>query len=88
MGLGELGALCVARFQGAILVTNDRQARLAAMEANVSVHGGLGVLEYAIQVGRLSGLEAVEILEAMISQGAWISEELAEQFRRKVIDCH
>jgi predicted nucleic acid-binding protein len=82
LGPGELGALAVARFHGAILVTNDRQARQAAEEFDIPVHGGLGVLEYAVEVGRLSGLEAVAILEEMICQGAWISEELAELFKQ------
>jgi predicted nucleic acid-binding protein len=86
LGLGELGALAVARFHDAILVTNDRQARQAAEEFDVPVHGGLGVLEYAVEVGRLSGLEAVAILEEMICQGAWISEQLAELFKQKVLD--
>lgn len=85
LGLGELGALTVAHFQNAILVTNDRQARQAAEEFNVPVHGGLGVLEYATEAARLSGQEAVTILEAMIQQGAWISEELAELFRQRVL---
>lgn len=85
LGPGELGALCVARFHDAALVTNDRQARLAAEESEISVHGGLGVLECAIEVGRLSGEQAVQILEEMISQGAWISYELAEKFKNKVL---
>ena len=76
----------MARFHDAILVTNDRQARQAAEEFDVPVHGVLGVLEYAVEVGRLSGLEAVAILEEMICQGAWISEELAELFKQKVLD--
>jgi predicted nucleic acid-binding protein len=84
LGSGELGALCVARFHGAILITNDRQARLAAEEACVLVHGGLGVLEYAIEIGRLSGKEALEILGEMINQGAWISEDLVDQFKKRV----
>lgn len=85
LGLGELGAICVAGFHEAILVTNDRQARLAAEEANVPVHGSLGVLECAVEVGLISGTEAVEVLGEMMSQGAWISEELAEQFRKKFL---
>jgi predicted nucleic acid-binding protein len=85
LGPGELGALCVARSQGAILLTNDRQARIAAEESGISVHGGLGVLEYAVEAGRLSGPEAVKALEEMIGQGAWISEELAQQFRQRIL---
>lgn len=84
LGLGELGALCVARFQGAILITNDRQARLAAEESSVLVHGGLGVLEYALEVGRLPGVKVLEVLGEMINQGAWISEDLVEQFKKRI----
>jgi predicted nucleic acid-binding protein len=84
LGLGELGALCIARFHGAILITNDRQARLAAEEASIFVHGVLGVLEYAHEIGRLSGEKALEVLGEMIHQGAWISGDLVEQFRKKV----
>ena len=39
LGLGELGALTVARFHNAILVTNDRQARSAAEEFEIPVPG-------------------------------------------------
>ena len=85
LGLGELGALTVAHFQNAILVTNDRQARQAAEEFNLPVHGGLGVLEYAAEAARLSGQEAVTILEGMMQQGAWISDELVEIFRQRVL---
>jgi predicted nucleic acid-binding protein len=84
LGLGELGALCIARFHGAILITNDRQARLAAEESGVLVHGGLGVLEYALEIRRLSGREALEILQEMINQGAWISGDLVEQFKKRI----
>jgi predicted nucleic acid-binding protein len=59
LGLGKLGALAVARFHNAILVTNDEQARQAAEEFDVSVHGGIGVLEYAVEVGSFSGLIVV-----------------------------
>jgi len=86
LGLGELGALTVARFHNAILVTNDRQARSAVEEFEIPVHGGLGVLEYATEASHRSGAEAVRILEEMIRQGAWISAELAETFRNKAFD--
>ena len=85
LGLGELGALTVARFHNATLVTNDRQARQAAEHFNLHVHGSLGVLEYATEVGRLSGQAAVTILQEMIQQGAWISDEFVELFRQRVL---
>jgi predicted nucleic acid-binding protein len=85
LGLGELGAICVARFHEAILVTNDRQARLAAEEAGIPVHGGIGVLECAVEVERLPPAEAIEVLEEMITRGAWISEEIAAEFRKRAL---
>jgi predicted nucleic acid-binding protein len=85
LGLGELGALTVARSRNAILLTNDRQARQTAEDFDVPVNGGLGVLEYATEVGRLSGQEAVAVMEEMIRQGAWISDELVELFKQRVL---
>jgi predicted nucleic acid-binding protein len=54
------------------------------IQASVLVHGGLGVLEYALEVGRLSEMEVFEILGEMTNQGAWISEDLVDQFKKKV----
>jgi predicted nucleic acid-binding protein len=86
LGAGELGAITVAKFNSASLLTNDRQARQTADEVGVSVSGAIGVLEYGVEVGKLSGPAAVKILEEMIREGAWISEDLLEMFRRKMIE--
>jgi predicted nucleic acid-binding protein len=59
---------------------------LAAEEAGILVHGGLGVLEYALEIKRLSGREALGILREMINQGAWISGDLVEQFKKRIGD--
>ncbi len=85
LGLGELGAICVARFQTAILVTNDRQARLAAEGAGIPAHGGIGVLECAVEAERISPAEAVKVLEEMIAQGAWISADLTAEFKKRIL---
>ena len=85
LSLGELGAITVAHSQNVVLLTNDRLARQAAEALGLPVHGGLGVLEYAAKASRLSGQDAVMILEDMIQHGAWISDELVEVFRQRVL---
>ena len=86
LGPGELGASStVAKFQNASLLTNDRQARQTADEIGIPVSGAIGVLEYGVETGKLLGADAVRILEEMVREGAWISEDLLEMFRRKMI---
>ena len=87
LGLGELGALTIAWSRAATLLTNDKQARQTAEELRIAVSGAIGILEHGVEAEWLSGNEAVRILEAMIREGAWISEELVEMFRQKVLKC-
>jgi predicted nucleic acid-binding protein len=84
LGTGELGALTVARFRGAILLTNDRPARQVAEALGISYSGGLGVLEFAFEIGRISGEDAVRILDQMIAAGARIADDLVSGFRSRV----
>ena len=85
LGSGEVGAITIAKLRNAGLITNDRQARNAATELNIPVSGSLGILNYGVRVEQISGEEAVRILTEMILAGAWLSEELVEQFRRDVL---
>ena len=85
-GPAELGAITVAKFQNASLLTNDRQARQSADDFGIPVSGAIGVLEYGVETGELLGTDAVRILEEMVREGAWISEDLLEMFRRKMIE--
>ena len=86
LGPGELGAITVAKFRNASLLTNDLQARHTADEIGMPVSGAIGVLEYGVEIGKLLGPDAVKILEEMVREGAWISEDLLEMFRRKMIE--
>jgi len=86
LGYGELGAITVARFRRACLLTNDRQARQTADEMGIPVSGAIGILEYAAEANKLSAQDAVKLLEEMVRRGAWISEDLLELFRRKMIE--
>jgi predicted nucleic acid-binding protein len=85
LGYGELGAITIARFRRASLLTNDRQARQTAEEIGIPVSGAIGVLEYAAEANKISAEGAVTLLEDMVRQGAWISVDLLEIFRRKMI---
>jgi predicted nucleic acid-binding protein len=85
LGPGELGAITVAKFHHATLLSNDKQARSAAEEEGVPVSGAIGVLECAVETEGIRPTMAVAILEAMIREGAWISDELLELFRQRIL---
>ena len=85
LGVGEVGAITVARFRHATLITNDMQARQTAEELELPVSGSIGVLECAVELAVISGQEAINLLQAMVREGAWISDELLELFRQKVL---
>lgn len=85
LGPGELGAITVAKFRHATLLSNDKQARSAAEEERVPVSGAIGVLECAVEMESIGPAAAVAILEAMIREGAWISDELLELFRQRIL---
>lgn len=85
LGPGELGAITVAKFRHATLLSNDRQARLAAEEEGIPISGAIGVLECAVEMESIQPKDAVTILEDMIREGAWISGELLELFRQRIL---
>lgn len=84
LGAGEIGALTVAKLRGAILLTNDARARSTAGKLEVNVSGSLGILRYAVEAGRLTFTQAVAMLDRIVEEGAWISADLVEQFRREM----
>ena len=85
LGAGELGALTVARFRNATLLTNDKPARQTAEAVGVPYSGGIGVLEFSCEAGKLSGKDAIQLLDDMVAVGARISEDLVSNFRRTVL---
>ena len=85
LGTGELGALTVARFRNAILLTNDKSARQTAEELDLPYSGGIGILEFSCEVGKLSGNRAVQLLDDMLAAGARISADLVSTFRQRIL---
>jgi hypothetical protein len=86
LGAGEIGAIAVAKLRGCGVMTNDSRARRGAEELGISVSGSLGVLEYSVEVGRITAEDAVAILEQMIQAGAWFSDELVKMFRTRILE--
>lgn len=62
---GETAALAVALEREAILLTDDLEARDAAKDANVEVHGSLGVIALAYSTGRLEKTDAMNQMRAL-----------------------
>src|SRR5207249_3675877 len=83
LGAGEIGAIVVAKSHDALLLTNDKQARNAAQGMGIEVAGSIAVLEYAVEIGRIQGEEAIQLLKEMVREGARISDDLITEFEQK-----
>jgi predicted nucleic acid-binding protein len=59
---------------------------LAAEEEGIPISGAIGVLECAVEMESIQPKDAVAILEDMIREGAWISGELLELFRQRILN--
>jgi predicted nucleic acid-binding protein len=86
LGVGELGAITVAKFRSAFFVSNDGNARAAAKDLGLELTGGLGLLQLGVSLGHAEGSDAIRIMEEMVLKGAWFSDELIELFRQSVLN--
>lgn len=62
---GERAAIEVAREQDAVLLTDDLEARDAAKEVGVEVHGSIGIIAMAYSRSSISEPEAIELIRAL-----------------------
>jgi len=85
LGAGELGAIAVAHFRRAMVVSNDGQARNAASDHGIEVSGSLGVLQSAVAADAITPARAVQLMEEMVLAGAWFSDELIDIFRNSIL---
>jgi predicted nucleic acid-binding protein len=85
LGVGELGAITVAKFRSAVFVSNDGNARAAAKDLGLELTGGLGLLQLGVSLGHIQGPDGIRIMEDMVLNGAWFSDELIELFRQSVL---
>lgn len=86
LGVGELGAITVAKFRSAFFVSNDGSARAAAKDLGLELTGGLGLLHLGVSLGHIQGPDGIRIMEEMVLNGAWFSDELIELFRESVLN--
>jgi len=66
---GEASCLAIAHHRGWMLLTDDRDARAAALQLGIRVSGSLGILVLAIERGLCTLPQANAWLQAMIQQG-------------------
>jgi predicted nucleic acid-binding protein len=69
LGDGEASCLAVAMSRGAIVLTDDKDARKEAGRLGISVSGTLGVLKACVERGILNLSEADRLLQAMVDGG-------------------
>jgi predicted nucleic acid-binding protein len=85
LGTGEQAALSLmSRSPGAILLTDDAAARLAAKALGFRVHGSLGVLLRSIRTGRRKRAEVLSLLREIPTRStlhirANLLQEITEQ---------
>lgn len=84
LGIGEIAALVVAKLNGVGILTNDWNARKKAEALGFEAVGSLGLLEDAVDKSFLCSVSACNVLDRIISSGAWISRELAAAFRDRM----
>jgi predicted nucleic acid-binding protein len=66
LDLGEQAALSlIMRYPGAVLLTDDAAARLAAKTLGFRTHGSLGILLRSIRLGRRTKTEILSILRVI-----------------------
>ena len=69
LGAGERTCIAVAKNRGCLLVTDDRKARLVALEMGVKVTGTLGILIVAVERKIIPINDANHLLAQMIKYG-------------------
>ncbi len=80
LDLGEAEGLALIRQEGAkLFFTDDLDAREAAKQLGVSVHGTIGILIRGYREGKLSKNVVIEKLRALKNTGFFITSDLIEQ---------
>jgi predicted nucleic acid-binding protein len=80
---GEAAAIWLAaERKAALILSDDRPARLAAEQLGVAVRGTLGVLVEAKRRGEIP--ELAPVIGELRSQGVWLSERLVERVLAEV----
>lgn len=85
---GEKEALALAdEISGALLLTDDTAARLAAKTLEIAVHGSLGILVRAIRRGQRTKFEIVALLrDAPRNSSLHIRRSLLDEIIDEILD--
>jgi predicted nucleic acid-binding protein len=83
LGLGELSSIVIAKKHSAALLTNEKCARQAAEAAAIHVVGSIGVLDFAVEQGKMQGLAALGLLQEMVTHGARVPAETINEVRQR-----
>ena len=81
LGPGEQQALALAHQSRTILIIDDKLARRAATQLNISVTGTVGLIVEASRQGLI--VDVHDVLEQIRHAGYWLSDALIEAACRK-----
>ena len=81
--LPDLSAYLIARIEGGILLTGDKELRKLAISTGVSVHGVLWVLDEMVLHSILDPFNAAKGLKEMLAKGARLPQKDCEHRLRK-----
>jgi len=77
---GERAAIAVAKERGVVLLTDDLAAREAASDADVEVHGSIGVIALGYGSGLLDRDEAASRMRALQRETSlFVTEDVVER---------
>lgn len=77
---GETAALAVASDRSAVLLTDDLEARDAANDLSIEVHGSIGVIVLAYHRDQLAKSKAAELMRALQTETSlFITDSVVEQ---------
>jgi predicted nucleic acid-binding protein len=82
---GESEAIALAKSAGLPLIIDEKKGRRIARQVGVRVTGFLGLLLYAVERRRLSGVEACALLDEAISAGMYVGEKTRTVFERRLV---
>jgi len=85
LSTADATSFCLAVEVGGRLVADDRDLRAAARALDVPLGGSLYILGLAVERKRVTGAEAVQIVERMIRSGWYCSPALLKEFSDHVL---
>jgi len=77
---GETAALAIATDRSAVLLTDDLEARDAAAELDIEVHGSIGIIVLAYTRDRISKSRAIDLMRTLQSETSlFITDAVVER---------